>query len=415
MYAMNCSRYSTKNWPGLPDRYRAVIVLCELEGLTRREAALRLACPEGTVAGRLARARDLLAVRLMARGVVPAAGLLVAVLTESASFAVSPAVAAAVVRAVSVDGLAGAAANGLISPRVAETTEGVLKSMFATKLRAVAAVVACCGLALACTIGAIHFANAQPAPDVPLAGSTDGGDKPAPDKSPEKPADAEKRVLSVISLKKLDAKSTVAKLLELLPKAVTVAAVRDENALLVYATAKSTEDVRLVLRALGEELPKEAVKPGEPKKYTFRMKNAKWDEVLEWYAKVTGLTMITTVKPTGTFTFEPPAGKEFTLSEITDILNETMAQQKFILIRRHMTFFIHPADERIDPKYVQLIELSELPNRSKTEIVLVTPAAQERIRGRRQDESEEVADAVRHDRPAREAERDPDTGHGREH
>ena len=82
----------------LPERYRAVIVLCDLEGLTRRETAKRLACPEGTVAGRLARARDLLATRLTARGVVPAAGLLVAVLTESAAMAVSPAVVAGVVR-----------------------------------------------------------------------------------------------------------------------------------------------------------------------------------------------------------------------------------------------------------------------------------------------------------------------------
>jgi RNA polymerase sigma factor (sigma-70 family) len=357
----------------LPERYRAVIVLCDLEGLTRREAAKKLACPEGTVAGRLARARDLLAARLTARGVVPAAGLLAAVLTESASLAVSPAAVAGVVRTVSVSGLANAAARGLISPRVAETTEGVLKSMFATKLRVVAAVAACCGLALACTVGAIHFANAQPTPEpklnpLDLLGL---GDKPAPEKTPAKTAPAEKKLLTAIPLKKLAAKAAAEKLLKLLPAAVTVAAARDENTLLVYATAKGTDDVRLVLRTLGEELPKEAAKPAEPKKYTFRMKNVPWGDVLDWYAKETGLTMITTLKPTGTFTFNPPEGRQFTLEEITDLLNEAMAQQKFILIRRHMTFFIHPADERIDPKYVPLVELSELSKRGKTEIVLV--------------------------------------------
>src|SRR5262249_16666601 len=40
----------------LPSMYQVVIVLCDLEGKTRREVARHLNCPEGTVAGRLARA-----------------------------------------------------------------------------------------------------------------------------------------------------------------------------------------------------------------------------------------------------------------------------------------------------------------------------------------------------------------------
>ena len=52
----------------LPDHYRAVIVLCDLEGRTRKEVAAQLGCPEGTVASRLARARAMLAKRLTATG-----------------------------------------------------------------------------------------------------------------------------------------------------------------------------------------------------------------------------------------------------------------------------------------------------------------------------------------------------------
>src|SRR5262245_4572852 len=45
----------------LPEKYRAVIVLCDLEGRSLREAAQLLSCPVGTVGTRLARGRRLLA------------------------------------------------------------------------------------------------------------------------------------------------------------------------------------------------------------------------------------------------------------------------------------------------------------------------------------------------------------------
>src|SRR5260370_23687849 len=48
----------------LPDKYRVVLVLCDLQGKTRAEPAQELGCAEGTVASRLARGRQMLAKRL---------------------------------------------------------------------------------------------------------------------------------------------------------------------------------------------------------------------------------------------------------------------------------------------------------------------------------------------------------------
>jgi len=56
---------------------------------------------------------------------------------------------------------------------------------------------------------------------------------------------------------------------------------------------------------------------------------------------------------------------------VVDLLNEAMTQQKFILIRRQISFYIHPSDEKIDPSWVPRIDIAELPTRGKTELVQV--------------------------------------------
>jgi RNA polymerase sigma factor (sigma-70 family) len=132
----------------LPDTYRAVIVLCDLEGKTRKEAARQLACPEGTVAGRLARARAMLANRLAQRGVVLSGGALAAVLSQNvASAVVPPLVVSSTIKAASL--LAAGQAAGVVTAKVAALTDGVVKAMLVTKIKTVLAVVLVVGLAVA--------------------------------------------------------------------------------------------------------------------------------------------------------------------------------------------------------------------------------------------------------------------------
>src|SRR6516165_4923152 len=66
----------------LPEKYRAVIVACDLEGRSRKEAARLLGLAEGTVCSRLTRAHRLLAKRLSRYGLSVSGGVLAIALSE---------------------------------------------------------------------------------------------------------------------------------------------------------------------------------------------------------------------------------------------------------------------------------------------------------------------------------------------
>ena len=129
----------------LPEVYRAAVVACDLEGLSRKEAAERLGWTEGTLSGRLARARELLGHRLRRLGLsLPAGGL--------ATLATIESVSAAVVQ--TTIELATGPVGGVSAP-VAALTEGVVRSMALFKLKAMTAVVF-----VACALGFGAFAAA---------------------------------------------------------------------------------------------------------------------------------------------------------------------------------------------------------------------------------------------------------------
>jgi RNA polymerase sigma factor (sigma-70 family) len=160
----------------LPDRYRAVLVLCDLEEATRAEAARRLGCKEGTVASRLDRARKMLAKRLTRRGLVLSAAALVAALSaQAAPAAVPPALLAGAVQTSAPD--AARTAGSRLPARVVALAERVLREMWLRQLRRVlAALTALALLAVLATVFRAGAAPPLPPPDQPPPPDLAAGD-----------------------------------------------------------------------------------------------------------------------------------------------------------------------------------------------------------------------------------------------
>ena len=134
----------------LPEHYKSVVILADLEGRNRREVAEELGLAEGTVASRLARGRAILAGRLTRRGVtLSGAGLAGALSGHAASAGVPAALASVTVKAAMLV----AAGHAVTSGKVAALVKGALTAMLMTKIKramavAVVAALVCYGLGL---------------------------------------------------------------------------------------------------------------------------------------------------------------------------------------------------------------------------------------------------------------------------
>jgi RNA polymerase sigma factor (sigma-70 family) len=149
----------------LPEAYRVPVVLCELEGRSRKEVARTLGLPEGTLSWRLAQAKKMLAKKLARHGPALSGGAVAALLSQgAASAALSPLLLKSTTKA-GLQLASGQALVGAVPPKVVSLTQGVLKAMLLTKLKVASWAVGVVLLARAGVVGLTYqAARAQPGP-----------------------------------------------------------------------------------------------------------------------------------------------------------------------------------------------------------------------------------------------------------
>jgi HlyD family secretion protein len=151
----------------LPERYRAPLVLCDLEGSTHEQAARHLGWPVGTIKSRLSRGRERLRDRLARRGFAPGVGLLAARGLQAADALIAPTLVDSTTAAV----LQSIIVRTIVRGSAASLARGVLLSMSIARFAKTALLV----LVVGATVSGVGLLAQQGTP----------GDKPRPDGTPK--------------------------------------------------------------------------------------------------------------------------------------------------------------------------------------------------------------------------------------
>lgn len=119
----------------LPEKFRAALVLCYLQGKTRDEAAEELGWKPSVLKGRLELGRKMLHQRLARRGVALSTALLIAGIGQTVSASVPSSLVVTIVSS-SLEVAAGKALAGVVSQQVASLAQAFLRTTFLQQLHA---------------------------------------------------------------------------------------------------------------------------------------------------------------------------------------------------------------------------------------------------------------------------------------
>jgi RNA polymerase sigma factor (sigma-70 family) len=161
----------------LPERYRAPLILCYLEGKTRDEAAQELGAKPAALHGLLDRGRKMLRDRLTRRGLTLSAVLFTTALTDiAARAALAPGLVVTSAQAALALLRGATIGEGLVGPHILSLVKEASKTMFMTKLKIGAALVVAASILTGIVGGSLNSIglaqDANPAQPKATSGTT---------------------------------------------------------------------------------------------------------------------------------------------------------------------------------------------------------------------------------------------------
>ncbi len=132
----------------LADKYRVPVILCDLEGKTRKEAARQLGWSEATVTTRLTKARSVLAQRLARQGFALSVGTLAVLMSQhAASAAVPAALVASTITAAGAISAGQAVPVGIVSSQAVELSRQMVGALVLGQVKLAVVIIAALAVA----------------------------------------------------------------------------------------------------------------------------------------------------------------------------------------------------------------------------------------------------------------------------
>lgn len=109
--------------------------------------------------------------------------------------------------------------------------------------------------------------------------------------------------------------------------------------------------------------------PSGDGKLSFSFRYQPWQEVLDWFAEQSDLSLVLEAPPSGTFNYTD--SRRYTPAEALDVLNSVLLTKGYTLVRRERMLVLVNLEDGIPPNLVTDVPLEELDERGEYELIRV--------------------------------------------